>query len=90
MLWHRRLGHLGPGAIEHIVNCSQGVRLRGPTTVECDTYGVSKIKRQIRREPREPPERPGERLAVDFHDFQEGIGGYTSLMLVTDRYLGLI
>jgi hypothetical protein len=90
LLWHQRLGHPGPGALEHIVNCSQGVRLRGPTTVECDACAVSKIKRQIRREPREPARGPGERLAVDFHDYQKGIGNYTSLMLITDRYSGLI
>jgi hypothetical protein len=90
MRWHRRLGHPGPGALEHMVNCSQGVRLRGPTTVECEACGVSKIKRQIRRQPRELLEGPGERLAIDFHDFNEGLGGYTSLMMFTDRWSGLI
>jgi Pol polyprotein len=90
ILWHRRFGHPGPGALEHVVNCSQGVRLRGPTTVECDVCATSKIKRQIRREPRELTEGPGERLAIDFHDFQEGLGSYTSLMLITDRCSGLI
>jgi hypothetical protein len=87
--WHRRLGHPGPGALEHFVNCSKGVRIRGPTTVECEACAVAKIKRQIRRQPRELLEGPGERLAIDFHDFQEGLGGYTSLMLFTDRWSGL-
>jgi hypothetical protein len=87
--WHRRLGHPGPRALEHFVNCSKGVRIRGPTTVECEACAVAKIKRQIRRQPRELLEGPGERLTIDFHDFQEGLGGYTSLMLFTDRWSGL-
>ena len=89
MLWHQRLGHPGPGTLEHIVNSSYGVRLRGPTIVECEACATSKIKRQIRRQPREILEGPGERLALDFHDFKEGLGGYTSLMLITDRWSGL-
>ena len=84
MRWHQRLGHPGPGSLEHLVNCSLGVKLRGPTTVECDACGVSKIKRQIRRQPRDFFEGPGERLAIDFHDFEKGQGDYTSLILITD------
>src|SRR5204863_1369495 len=89
MRWHRRLAHPGPGALEHLVNCSQGVRIRGPTTVECDACGIAKAKEQIHRQPRELLEGPGERLAVDFHDFEEGLGGFKSMMLVSDRWSGL-
>jgi hypothetical protein len=35
-----------------------------------------------------PNEGPGYRLAVDFHDFNRGYGGFNSLMLVTDRWSG--
>jgi hypothetical protein len=35
-------------------------------------------------------ERAGARLAIDFHDFEESIGNYTSVMLVTDRFSGYI
>ena len=31
-----------------------------------------------------------ERLAIDFHDYSEGLGGYTSVMLITDRYSRLV
>src|SRR5208283_993172 len=50
--WHLRLGHPGPQALEHLVNSSLGVRIKGITTVECDTCGTSKAKRKIRRFPR--------------------------------------
>ncbi|RKK11109.1 hypothetical protein BFJ65_g15101 [Fusarium oxysporum f. sp. cepae] len=83
--WHSRLGHPGPQALEHLISASQGVRIRGPTTVECDACGISKIKRQIRRAPRQSDQKAGERIAIDFHDYQEGIGGYTSQMFPDDR-----
>ena len=89
--WHSRLGHPGPQALEHLVSASQGVRIRGPTTVECDACGLSKVKRQVRRAPRQQPgQAAGERIAVDFHDYEEGIDGYTSQMLLTCRATGYI
>lgn len=51
--WHHRMGHPGPDALEHLVNASQGVKIRGPTTVECEACALAKIKRQPRRAPRE-------------------------------------
>lgn len=62
------------------------MRIKGPTTVQCDESGTAKTRRQIRREPRERGSRPAERLAVDFYDSEEGRGGYKNLMLISDRY----
>ena len=96
MTWHFRLGHLGPQALEHLVNSSQGVRIKqeprikGVTTTECNACATSKLKRQIRREPRNSLEVSGKRLAIDFHDFEEEAEGYSSSMLVTDRWSGHI
>ena len=86
--WHLRLGHPGPKALEHLVHCSTGARIRGLLTVQCDACGQSKIKRQIRRVPKDLHEGPGYRLAIDFHDFSPGRGGFNSLMLVNDRWSG--
>src|SRR5881275_1547514 len=91
MLWHLRLGHPGPQALEHLVNSSHGVRIKGVTTVECDACALSKAKRQIRRQPRELLEGLGKRLAIDFHNFEEADGPrYTSLVLITDCWSGHI
>jgi hypothetical protein len=87
-LWHLRLGHPGPQALEHLVNSSQGVRIKGITTVECNACGTCKAKRQIRRFPREIHEGPGKRIAIDFHDFEKDEDNYNSLMLITDRWSG--
>jgi hypothetical protein len=86
MKWHKRLGHPGPAAIEHLVQQSEGVKIKGITTVQCDACGRSKSKRQIRRAPRLNDEGPGERIAIDFHEYEEG--SFTkekSQMLITCR-----
>ena len=88
LLWHARLEHPGPQVLEHLVNSSQGVCIKGIITVECNACGTSKAKRQIRRFPREIHEDPGKRIAIDFHDFEEDDDGFNSLMLLTDRKSG--
>ena len=82
------MGHPGPRALKHLVNCSTGAIIKGLFTCECDACGQSKAKRRIRRAPRDLHEGPGYRLAIDFHDFTPG-RGFTSLMLITDRWSGL-
>jgi hypothetical protein len=51
------------------------------------------MKRQVRRTPRsddkEQP-KPAQRLALDFHSFEEDGDGYKSMLLFTDRATGLI
>jgi hypothetical protein len=87
MIWHKRLGHPGPAAIQHLVQQSEGVKIIGITTVQCDACGISKSKRQIRRAPRLNDEGPGERIAIDFHEYEAG--SFTkerSQMLITCRY----
>ncbi|KAG6224334.1 hypothetical protein E4U26_003818 [Claviceps purpurea] len=69
-IWHKRLGHPGPAAIEHLVQQTEGVRIKGITTVHCNACGEAKAGRQIRRTPRINDEAPGERLAIDFHSYE--------------------
>ena len=44
-LWHRRMGHPGPMSLYHLGQTLLGVRLRGPTTVQCDHCAQAKITR---------------------------------------------
>jgi hypothetical protein len=88
--WHLRLGHPGPQALEHLVNTSQDVRIKGPTTTEGDDCAVSKIKRQIRRQPRDVGNGPAQRIAIDFHDIEVTHDGTNCVMLATDRWSGFI
>jgi hypothetical protein len=88
-IWHKRLGHPGPSALEHLVQRAEGVRIKGVPTVKCDACGRAKSKRRIRREARPNSEGPGERIAIDFHDYEaQSFNKERSQMLVTDRYSG--
>jgi len=87
ILWHKRLGHPGPSAIEHLVQQSEGVKIKGINTVQCDACGRSKSKRQIRRAQRLNDEGPGERIAIDFHEYEaNSFTKEKSQMLITCRY----
>lgn len=88
-IWHLRMGHPGPGALERLVNTAQGVRIKGIKIVECSVYARAKIKRQVKREPKDKPQRPGDCFAIDFHNWEPDDKKYDSLMLVTDRYIGI-
>lgn len=88
--WHLRLGHPGPEALNRFVNASTGAIVKGPTTVECDDCGMTKLMRQISRIPRQHHEGPGLRVAVDFTHLIPDCEGYDSLMLITDRWSGYI
>ena len=86
--WHLRLGHPGPATLEHLPEFSTGVRIKAPTTVECDQCGTAKLTRQIRRNPRRKGLSVGEVLAINFHDYAKDNQGYTSIILITDRATG--
>lgn len=91
MRWHKRLGHPGPAVIEHLVHQCEGVRIKGITTVQCNACGRAKTKRQIRRTPRTNYEGPGERLAIDFHSYEDASSTKEkSQMLTSDRYSGFL
>jgi hypothetical protein len=63
------------------------VKIIGITIVQCDACGRAKSKRQIRRAPRLNDEGPGERIAIDFHEYEAGsFTKETSQMLITCRY----
>lgn len=83
-LWHHRLGHPGPKVMEHAVNRTEGTRIKGITTVECDACALSKMKQQTSRRARDKPLQPGERLALDFHEFTITKQPGQYLLLITD------
>lgn len=89
--WHRRLGHPGPVPMSHIIEPSEGVRLRGgPQMKDCEACAVCKMTSPISRMQRADPPRIGDRWAVDFLDLYPDHNGHTSAMLFTERDTGYI
>jgi transposase InsO family protein len=91
MLWHRRLGHAGPVAVHKLGKNSLGVKLVGPSTVQCSDCSLAKIKRQ---ESRRPPNRdrsvPGLEIHIDWTDLEEAYDGYVRIMFCTDAASGIV
>ena len=46
-IWHQRLGHPGPDALAHLSTTTVGTKLKGPTTIECETCAVMKAHKII-------------------------------------------
>ena len=42
MTWHRRLGHLGADALEHLVLQTTGAKIKGPIKIECKDCSLGK------------------------------------------------
>jgi hypothetical protein len=72
-IWHQRFGHCGPRVLEHIGNALTGVKLKGPSTCECEVCAVSKMHTKISRRPRDRATTPFQKVHWDliYHD-EEG------------------
>jgi hypothetical protein len=85
-----RMKHPGPSALEHLVNASKRVKIKGPIIVQCEAYALVKIQKQIKRASKEFNEGPGKRIAVDFHNYASGINEYIFQMILTNRATGYV
>ena len=65
-VWHERLGHPQPDAIEHLSTAVAGTKLsKGPSTIECEVCSLSKAHRRISRRPAAHSTKPFERVHLD-------------------------
>jgi len=72
-VWHQRFGHCGPRVLEEIGKALIGVKLKGPSTCECEVCAVSKMHKIISRRPRDRATKPFEKVHWDLiHHNEEG------------------
>ncbi|KAJ6437664.1 Cut9 interacting protein Scn1 [Purpureocillium lavendulum] len=91
MLWHKRLGHLGAEALEHLVQETTGAKIKGPLKIECKDCAVSKAKRIVsRRSPQTKAPRPFWRIYVDIFAMSNGYNGMKHATLIRDEYTSMI
>lgn len=90
-VWHRRSCHAGPRVLEQLVMQTRGVRIKGPTTVQCTACGTSKATEIISR--RESPHRskqPFYRVFIDIFEFPVAYNGRRYVLLITDEFSGMM
>ncbi|KAF3352311.1 Cholinesterase [Verticillium dahliae VDG1] len=90
-LWHERLAHAHPEAIQQLPYSCTGVGVKGPTTFECESCGVAKSKKIVsRRQPTYTTTNPFERVNLDFFSPGKSYNGMESCLVITDAYSGKI
>lgn len=91
VLWHARMGHPGPLALQKLGANSLGVRLRGPKTTECQHCAQAKIHRQIsRRRPDREKDIPCHEIYIDWTELEEDHDGFIRIMFITDAWTGMV
>lgn len=76
-LWHARLGHPGPEAMEKLTEHTLGCKVKGPTTVQCDHCAFAKaVERPSRRPINAIPTQPFHTMRMDWFDLKKGWDGY--------------
>ncbi|XP_044717384.1 integrase core domain-containing protein [Hirsutella rhossiliensis] len=89
-LWHARLGHPGPQALE-MLGQRKGIRIKGPRTVECEPCAQGRAYRQVsRRTPNKDRSHPCEEIWIDWTDLSPDYKGFVRVMFITDAYSGMI
>jgi hypothetical protein len=85
-----RIGHPEPSALEHLINASKGMKIKGPTIVQCEAYALAKIRKQIRQALRKSNESSEKRIAIDFHNYAPGINEYIFQVILINRTIGYV
>ncbi|KAJ3454388.1 hypothetical protein MRS44_018282 [Fusarium solani] len=90
-IWHLRSCHAGPQALEQLVLQTKGVRIKGPTTVQCTACGTGKATEIIsRRESSDRSRQPFYRIFVDIFEFPAAFNGHRYVLLITDEFSGMM
>ncbi|RAQ98619.1 reverse transcriptase domain protein [Stemphylium lycopersici] len=87
-IWHQRAGHLGPRALEALVEAARGVRIKGIERVKCKHCAQTHAKQVISRRPKERAPRPYWRISWDLFDMPEGRLGEQWIQVIKDEYSG--
>ena len=87
-LWHRRMGHCGPAALEELARQSLGVKIEGIPTYKYEFYAEAKLKKTISRQTPIKAGVLGERVHLDIFYFDLGYNGHLYAAVAIDEATG--
>ena len=91
ILWHLRMGHVGPQVLRQLGDKSLGVQLKGPATHKCTACAGAKIHRIIsRRKPDQKPTQPFAKVHLDWTPFEKSVNGFVRAMFLTCELTGMM
>ncbi|OAQ63884.1 integrase, catalytic core [Purpureocillium lilacinum] len=89
--WHLRACHAGPDVLERLVLRTKGVRIKGPTTIQCNACSQGKAHEIIsRRESANRARQPFYRIFADLFEFPAAYNGHRYILLITDELSGMM
>ncbi|KAJ6437605.1 reverse transcriptase family protein [Purpureocillium lavendulum] len=90
-IWHLRACHVGPDVLERLVLQTKGVRIKGPTTIQCKACSQGKAHEIIsRRESANRARQPFYRVFADLFEFPAAYNGHRYILLITDEFSGMM
>lgn len=87
-LWHKRSGHLGPRALQALVQAARNVHIDGTARVNCLDCATTHATQVISRRPRERSPRPFYRISWDLFDMPTGRLNEEWSMILKEDYSG--
>ena len=90
-LWHLRAGHLGPEALEHLVENARNVKIKGIPRSKCTACGVATAHHVVSRRPSDNRSTtPYYRVCLDLFEHDVAYNGHKYALVLTDEYSGSV
>ncbi|RYP29394.1 hypothetical protein DL768_011215 [Monosporascus sp. mg162] len=87
-LWHRRLAHLGPRALEKVVQAVTGAKIQLPSKIDCQDCAVAKARKKVSRRPQTRERKPFVTICADLFEFSSAFDGRTKALIITCPVIG--
>ncbi|RYP52641.1 hypothetical protein DL768_002291 [Monosporascus sp. mg162] len=87
-LWHRRLAHLGPRALEKVVQAVTGAKIQLPSKIDCQDCAVAKARKKVSRRPQTRERKPFVTICADLFEFNSAFNGRTKALIITCPVIG--
>ncbi|RYP56931.1 hypothetical protein DL770_010800 [Monosporascus sp. CRB-9-2] len=87
-LWHRRLAHLGPRALEKVVQAVTGAKIQLPSKIDCQDCAVAKARKKASRRPQTRERKPFVTICANLFEFSSAFDGRTKALIITCPVIG--
>ncbi|RYO80800.1 hypothetical protein DL764_009848 [Monosporascus ibericus] len=86
-LWHRRLAHLGPRALEKVVQAVTGAKIQLPSKIDCQDCVIRKARNKVSRRPQTRERKPFVTIYANLFEFNDAFDGRTKALIITLVFL---
>ncbi len=84
--WHLRMGHLGPEALERLVEATTDAKIQAPHTIDCEDCSRAKATNVVNKGARRLAPRPFYRVHFDLFQHNVSYNGLKYSLVFNDEY----